>query len=50
MLGCGYFVVVKIVRYVFMGEWVVVKVIDKIKFDEIFRVYFVKEVWCMKFV
>lgn len=33
-----------------MGECVVVKVIDKIKFDEIFRVYFFKEVCCMKFV
>lgn len=39
IIGKGYFVVVKLVWYVFINEKVVVKVIDKMKLDEIFKLY-----------
>lgn len=50
ILGRGYFVVVKFVRYVFIGEKVVVKVIDKTKLDILVIGYFFQEVRCMKLV
>lgn len=43
-LGRGHFAVVKLARHVFTGEKVAVKVIDKLKLDEISRAHLFQEV------
>lgn len=49
-LGRGHFAVVKLARHVFTGEKVAVKVIDKLKLDEVSRSHLFQEVRCMKLV
>ncbi|CAF0830654.1 unnamed protein product [Adineta steineri] len=49
-IGTGHFAVVKIARHVFTQKEVAVKVIDKIKLDEISRAHLFQEVMCMKLV
>lgn len=43
-LGSGHFAVVKLARHVFTGEMVAVKVIDKLKLDEVSRAHLFQEV------
>jgi len=43
-LGRGHFAVVKLARHVFTGEKVAVKVIDKVKLDEVSRSHLYQEV------
>ncbi|KAK3871647.1 hypothetical protein Pcinc_023206 [Petrolisthes cinctipes] len=49
-LGRGHYAVVKLARHVFTGEKVAVKVIDKMKLDEVSRAHLFQEVRCMKLV
>ncbi|KAL3311717.1 hypothetical protein Ciccas_009701 [Cichlidogyrus casuarinus] len=49
-IGRGHFAVVKIAKHVFTGETVAVKVIDKMKLDEVSRDHMFQEVVCMKLV
>jgi len=49
-IGSGHFAVVKVARHVFTGLRVAVKVIDKLKLDEISRAHLFQEVKCMKLV
>ena len=49
-IGTGHYAVVKLARHVFTQKEVAVKVIDKIKLDEISRAHLLQEVMCMKLV
>ena len=49
-IGKGHFAVVKLARHVFTGEKVAVKVIDKLKLDEVSKQHLFQEVICMKLV
>jgi len=49
-IGTGHFAVVKLARHVFTQKEVAVKVIDKIKLDEISKTHLFQEVMCMKLV
>lgn len=49
-LGSGHFAVVKSARHVFTGLRVAIKVIDKLKLDEVSRTHLYQEVRCMKLV
>ena len=49
-LGSGHFAVVKSARHVFTGYRVAIKVIDKLKLDEVSRTHLYQEVRCMKLV
>ncbi|XP_063592886.1 SNF-related serine/threonine-protein kinase-like isoform X3 [Penaeus indicus] len=49
-LGRGHYAVVKLARHVFTGEKVAVKVIDKVRLDEVSRSHLLQEVRCMKLV
>ncbi|EDW02176.1 SNF-related serine/threonine-protein kinase [Drosophila grimshawi] len=49
-LGSGHFAVVKLARHVFTGAKVAVKVVDKLKLDEVSKAHLFQEVRCMKLV
>lgn len=49
-LGRGHFAIVKLARHIFTGEKVAVKVIDKLKLDEVSKAHLFQEVKCMKLV
>lgn len=49
-LGSGHFAVVKSARHVFTGLRVAIKVIDKMKLDEVSKAHLYQEVRCMKLV
>lgn len=49
-LGQGHFAVVKSARHVFTGLRVAIKVIDKLKLDEVSKAHLYQEVRCMKLV
>jgi len=49
-IGSGHFAVVKVARHVFTGLRVAVKIIDKMKLDEMSRAHLFQEVKCMKLV
>ena len=49
-LGSGHFAVVKSARHVFTGLRVAIKVIDKLKLDDISKAHLYQEVRCMKLV
>ncbi|XP_023165218.2 SNF-related serine/threonine-protein kinase [Drosophila hydei] len=49
-LGSGHFAVVKLARHVFTGAKVAVKVVDKMKLDEVSKAHLFQEVRCMKLV
>ena len=49
-IGQGHFAVVRLGRHKFSGERVAVKVIDKLKLDEVSREHLFQEVRCMKLV
>ena len=49
-LGQGHFAVVKSARHVFTGLRVAIKVIDKLKLDEVSKTHLYQEVRCMKLV
>jgi SNF-related kinase len=49
-IGQGHFATVKRARHIFTGEKVAIKVIDKLKLDQISREHLFQEVKCMKLV
>jgi SNF-related kinase len=49
-IGQGHYAVVKLARHIFTGEKVAIKIIDKIKLDEVSREHLFQEVKCMKLV
>ena len=49
-LGSGHFAVVKSARHAFTGQRVAIKVIDKMKLDEVSKAHLYQEVRCMKLV
>lgn len=49
-IGTGHYAVVKLARHVFTQKEVAVKVIDKIRLDEVSRAHLFQEVMCMKLV
>jgi SNF-related kinase len=49
-IGTGHYAVVKLARHVFTQKEVAVKVIDKMKLDEISKAHLFQEVMCMKLV
>lgn len=49
-IGTGHYAVVKLARHIFSERNVAVKVIDKLKLDEISKTHLFQEVMCMKLV
>ncbi len=49
-IGQGHYAVVKLARHKFTGEKVAIKIIDKLKLDQISRDHLYQEVRCMKLV